>query len=104
MLLLEEKLQSRQNITSSQASKALYLFLSGRVVLTASMAKTLRNIVNGNTSRLTIVNDISATNISSGKKRLNAIPGNWSLWDDNCNWLSEEDESKVRTLNILNHL
>lgn len=61
MLLLEEKLQSRQNITSSQASKALYLFLSGRVVLTASMAKTLRNIVNGNTSRLTIVNDISAT-------------------------------------------
>lgn len=68
MLLLEEKLQSRQNITSSQASKALYLFLSGRVVLTASMAKTLRNIVNGNTSRLTIVNDISATNISLVKK------------------------------------
>lgn len=68
MLLLEEKLQSRQNITSSQASKALYLFLSGHVVLTATMAKTLRNIVNGNTSRLTIVNDISATNISLVKK------------------------------------
>ena len=32
------------------------------------MAKTLRNIVNGDTSRLTIFNDINATNISLVRK------------------------------------
>ena len=74
-----------------QASKVLYLFFSWRVVLTASMTKTLRNIVNGDRSRLTIVNDISVADISLVRKfgrhsgTMTLLKGNWlqlGEWDD----------------------
>ena len=54
--------------TGQQNLSGLYLFLSWGVVLSASMTKVLRDIINGDTRRLTIVTDITAADVSLLRK------------------------------------
>ena len=58
------------------------------------MTKTLRNIVNGDTSRLAIVIDIRATDISLVRK-FGRHSGKVS-----CNWVSEMKKNRKSTKNL----